>query len=747
VGLIGFLPLFDGPGYESALAAGIVVPIVVAVVTALEIAAARPEPLAAVVRGLSNGAALTFAAYLTTLAHGLRVGFCDVASGSAQIALGPFIGALLAGAWGAVAGVLAGTRTGRRARTAASVVLGALGPIASIAVSVFRFYTSPMIFAYDPFVGHFSGTLYDTVIDSTGLLSYRAGSAATLIAALAGAALVTKGARFGLTLARPVSPPLALVFAAAVAVSLACIANGPALGHWHTSATIARGLGASFEGARCTVLYPSGMPEDDIRTFTRDCDAHMDLGERWLGAPVPFRITVYLFADAAQKASYMGAGDTYIAKPWRREVYIQATSYPHQVIGHELIHVLVGHFARGPFKVAGALGGLIPDPGLIEGVAVAASPRDGDLTPTEWARAMKDLGILPRLKALFAFGFFGQNSAVAYTVSGAFVGYVHDRFGAEAVRGWYGGRTLADVTGHSLEDLERGWHDELDRAVLSDAARAQAKARFERPAIFGRRCPHVVDACKVRAEELRGRGAHDAAIAAYQEALRLDPGDASLKVAIARSLVRAGRVNEATEALQAIAANEGAPRHVRDKAIEELGDIALAAGDGGDAAPRYREVMQRLVDEDALRTLDVKIAAAEDAHARPSVVALLIGHAGRGPDKVRAVELLATWAAEAPDDGLPSYLLARHYVGTGQLAEAAARLDRALARPIAIERVRIEARRLKMVTACGLGDAAAASAAFAAYAAEPGVSASRRGAAQSLVLRCSGSPAGVPRAE
>ena len=53
-----------------------------------------------------------------------------------------------------------------------------------------------------------------------------------------------------------------------------------------------------------------------------------------------------------------------------------AAPYPHPVIGHELAHVLAGSFGEGPFRVAGAAGGLVPNPGLIEGVAVA-QPRQG----------------------------------------------------------------------------------------------------------------------------------------------------------------------------------------------------------------------------------------------------------------------------------------------------------------------------------------------------------------------------------
>ena len=111
MGAVGFLPLFGGPGYESAIAGGLIVPFVVAIVTALEVSPTMVEPFDAFCRGIANGGALAAAAYLTTLLHGLRVGFCDFPGGSAQFALGPGVGALLAGAWGALAGELAATRS------------------------------------------------------------------------------------------------------------------------------------------------------------------------------------------------------------------------------------------------------------------------------------------------------------------------------------------------------------------------------------------------------------------------------------------------------------------------------------------------------------------------------------------------------------------------------------------------------------------------------------------------------------
>jgi tetratricopeptide (TPR) repeat protein len=734
---IGFVPLFDGPGYESALAAGVVLPILVAIATALELSTApAPAPVDALGRGLANGAAFALAAYLVAFLHGLRVGFCDLRGGSVLFALGPGVGALLAGAWGAVAGEMARRRRRPWSRRLIAAAVAALAPLGAIGVSVARFYTSPMVFAYDPFAGYFSGSIYDTVIDPSGLLGYRAGSAATLLAAaiLALHLVRRRDGRLAFRLAG--RPGLLLLGAAALAASLASTALGSRLGHWQTPATIAAALGARTSGERCDVIYPRTMPRADAERFARECDAHLRLAERYFEAPGPGRVTAYLFADAGQKGALMGAGDTYIAKPWRREVYVQAGGYPHPALGHELIHVFAGAFGRGPFRVAGSFGGLLPDPGLIEGVAVAASPPEGDLLPREWAKAMKDLGLLPPLRNLFALGFFGENGATAYTVSGAFVGWVRERYGAAALRAWYGGAALTDVTGASLQDLEGAWHDDLDRATLPDAARAQAKARFDRPAIFGRRCPHVVDACKGRAEGLRAAGDEEGAIAAYREAMALDPGDAGLGIGVARSEVREGKPDEGRRALEGIADGTAA-RHVRDRALEDLGDLALARGDGAEAEARYREVAQRTVDEDQIRTLEVKTFAAHQERARPALVALLVGVRGYAPDRFLAAELLGRWAAEAPDDGLPQYLLARQYLNAGQYDEAAGRLDRALATHLPLPRVEIEAQRLRMVAACATGDAKAAAAMLAAYLAHPTVGAARSEAARTLVERCS----------
>src|SRR5882724_5146250 len=99
---IGFTPLFGGPGYEISLAAGLILPALAAIATAFDTLRRRTEPFESFSRGVASGTVLSLIGYLTTIVHGVRVGFCDAAGGTALFALGPTFGAIMGGAWGAL---------------------------------------------------------------------------------------------------------------------------------------------------------------------------------------------------------------------------------------------------------------------------------------------------------------------------------------------------------------------------------------------------------------------------------------------------------------------------------------------------------------------------------------------------------------------------------------------------------------------------------------------------------------------
>jgi hypothetical protein len=479
LGAIGFLPLFGGPGYEQSLASGLIVPSAAAIAVALELSSRGDvAPLASLGRGLASGASLAGIAFATALLHGLRAGICDFWGGMTFFALTGGFGALMGGTWGVVTAEVCRPR---RRRQTWCVLLGVAGPLCGIVLSLARFCGSPMIFAYDPFFGYFSGTLYDTVVDvRTGLWTYRAGSFATLVGAALVASVLARGEGGKLTLGSERSRQVAVravLGLVALTVSTAVTLEGPALGHWQTSSTIAKRLGGWASGPRCDVVYPDSLLVQQAALLVRDCEEELAADEQRLGTRLEGRLTAFVFADANQKRELMGAADTSIAKPWRREVYVQTAGFPHPVLGHEIAHVVAGSFARWPLRVGG---GLLPNPGLIEGVAVATSPDDDELSGAQWARAMLDLGILPAHEQLFSLGFLGQSAAKSYTVAGAFVAWLQGRWGAAIVRAWYGGASIERLTQRSWSALDADFRAWLRTLTMPEEASAYARAKFER---------------------------------------------------------------------------------------------------------------------------------------------------------------------------------------------------------------------------------------------------------------------------
>ncbi len=716
LGAVGFLPLFGGPGYEHALATGLIVPPLAAIVTALDVLGRDPAetPLGSLGRGVLAG--LTYAALslVTAMIHVLRVGICEVSPALLYFALTAGVGSMLGGAWGAVVGegvhALASRRSMQRLRLAA--VLGAIaGPIAGIVVSVYRFFSSPMIFAFDPFVGYFSGTLYDTVIDAgTPLLTYRLGTLATLIAlALVGSILERdEDHPFGFVLDLRTTPTRVrgLLAFAAMCASVGLVLAGGELGHFSTTESIVKDLGAEKHGPRCDIVYPSTTREQEAQLLLEDCEEEIAMVEQRLGVRGPSRIRAFFFRDENDKKRRMGAAHTYIAKPWREEVYLQVGPYPHAVLGHELAHVIAGSFGDGPFRIAGDLGGYLPNPGLIEGVAVAASPDDEDLTDAQWAHAMLKVGILPPMSRVFSLGFLGDASSKSYTLAGAFIAWTAERWGMSSVRSWYGGGEIVAITGKSWPALDTAFRDYLKTVPLPPEAESFARAKFARPGIFGRKCPHAVDKIRHEADACRESHRFEEAIRLYDDALSKDAIDFASRHSRAVTMRRHTDRERGQKELEALVSRDDVPRTWRDRAEEALADADFIDGNLDRARAHYQALATRSLDEDAARTLEVKKLATEDPAAREAIQPLLLGDEKHGSDPFVGGVALGRWSADAAGQPSPlaSYLVGRNLLQRGFYEKGAVALDTALQGTLPTPRIARETLRQRSIAACALSD-------------------------------------------
>jgi hypothetical protein len=274
------------------------------------------------------------------------------------------------------------------------------------------------------------------------------------------------------------------------------------------------------------------------------------------------------------------------------------------------------------------------------------------------------------------------------------------------VRAWYGGASIEALTGGPLAALDDEFRAWLRTVPMPEEALTYARARFERPSVWGRTCPHVVDALNRNADHCRDQHRSARAIGLYSDALARDPHDWHARLERDRLDIHAPDRRAAADAkadLQRVASDDQAPANWRDRALEAVSDADVLEGNDAAAAEGYRAVAARTLDEDAARTLEVKALGVTDPSARQAVVDLLIGDGEHSPDAWVGAFTLGRWAGAAPS-ALVAYLAGRNLGRHDQWARAASWLDEALTGGLPTVRIQREALRQRVITACVLED-------------------------------------------
>jgi hypothetical protein len=169
------------------------------------------------------------------------------------------------------------------------------------------------------------------------------------------------------------------------------------------------------------------------------------------------------------------------------EIYIQHEAWPHPVLRHELAHVFAGAAGDRLFRLS--MAGVIPQLGLVEGIAVAADRRvTGNVALHQSVRAMRQAGLLPPLEQVFSgLGFWALPSGRAYTVAGSFSRYLLTQYGA--------GKLLAVYhAGGRPQDFARSYGFRLPSCGSSGSSSSKPspcrpkRARSSASGIGGQRC-------------------------------------------------------------------------------------------------------------------------------------------------------------------------------------------------------------------------------------------------------------------
>jgi tetratricopeptide (TPR) repeat protein len=699
------LPLFSVIGSESALALGLLLSpfsAVVALRVGLCAQGKATSQLLVEVVGLSW---LFLATPLSLLAlNALRGQACDPWSGLAFMALGPWPSVTL--------GALIGATASLFPRPLLMLACALLLPLSNVGRAAHDFVTTPGIFAFGHLFGYFPGTLYDRQVDvPTAWYTLRTLTIVISAGLWTFVVLARDPESSRYAFARLARHPLwcaAVVLSAAVTFLMA--RKSHALGHTTSSAHVAHKLGLAVESAHCRVVVPSELSRNEAHGLAEECELRIRQHERALGVREDARITAYFFRSPAEKRALMGAARVYIAKPWRREAYLQLAGLPHPVLAHELAHVVARHASDGPFGVPGKLFGLIPEPTLVEGLAVALEPSSRDeLTPHQWAKAAKLAKVAPPLASLLGPRFLGQNQALAYTLAGSFLRYVLDTYGPAKVRGIYRSGDVPGTLGRSFAELEKSWEAALSALPLPAQAEALARQRFERPGVFSQVCPHLVERLEGELGAVLSAGDGVRAERVCKELLAIDPGNTGTRATYAGTLAERGDTQGVARELRALRGPPSAPASVVARAECLVADASYVRGDFAAARAAYQRLLSAPQAEAELRQLEVKVLALEAGEPMRSITAeLLIGRAGRPPDARTAMHLIRR-LYPLRRDGLAHYLEGRQLALAGRPDLARPLLEAALERGLSTRRLRVEAARNAAVVSFLVGalDAAA----------------------------------------
>ena len=692
------LPLFSVLGFELAFAMALAGSIAAADLGAAAVRRLRATEAPALVKAVSPArlvAELTARAALAHVAalapplailslNGFRVQNCDWWFGLMAYALMPVVSVVIATGLGVACGFITGTRR----------VIGWLAPylvILGFAVhSVWRFYAAPPVFSYNPLVGYFPGNLYDENIDFSAAFYWaRLYQLMWLCALLAAVAVFVDvpdcAARAG---RRPRGQRTKL---GAAAIGFATIAFGlwwhsGSLGFNVNTADIAEALGGRHETEHFIIIYPRGGDiERDIELLAEDHEFRLAQLERTFGLELPGKIRSLYFRSADQKFRWIGARGVYMAKPWRKEIYIHHQSFPHQVLRHEIAHVIAGQFGDPLFHVSVQpfLGmPVLFNVGLIEGIAVASDWPDHftkELTPHQSVKALAELGMLPPIENLMSVGFFSFSPAQSYTVAGSFLRYLYDEHGGVGPLStlYRTGGDFFRAYGRPFTDLAVRWLRMIERIELPEGAAEVVRERFRHRSIFRKVCPHAIARKRQIVSQLERAGRTREAIRVARSICSDSPGEPRYQIQLADLLSRSGEPDKAAAIYDAIAAEENTvSSSLRAQALLRRIDQAARDGDFETANVLLDRAAKLPVNDSLLRNIETRRSVAKTTW--PAAAELRSFFWGDATDALALIEIAEAAIAAEPDSGLAHYLRGRHLISEAQHLQAVVELSVAL---------------------------------------------------------------------
>ena len=607
-------------------------------------------------RTLGGNLTLLIAPLVILLLNALRVENCDLSDGLAFFFLLPVISC----AYATAVGLFFGFWMQRR-------WVGYTSYLAYITVTFLTFLYNlifhPPVFGFHAAFGYFPGPIYDEQISITDSLLIARGTALLLAWFFLSISIIAleSGRRpqpvFSLNWRKlyRIKPRFTEVYPRIQLFILACLLlliylNRGELGLRPTRGYIENALGGLHETEHFNIFYEKGSKiEREIETIARDHEFRYAQLTDYLRTQPTRKVNAYIYTSSDQKKRLIGAGHTLVEDPIGYGFHVNYEPFPHPIIKHELVHALTTDWH--PFlKVSLKLG-------LHEGIAVAADWNEGKLTPHQWSKAMRVLGVAPTIEQIMGLGFWGQASSRSYMIAGSFVRYLVDTYGVEVFKRVFPTGNFRDVYSKSLSELSNEWEAFLDTVPLTPADSTTAEHRLTRRSIFQKRCAHEVAELSAEAWKAYRQSDFARATRLFNRIHEFDPDNPRHLHGLMYAHYRTGDYAQSRDWARKIIAHPAATTRQVADAINMQGDMDWVAGQHETAQTHFQEVSALNASDALNREAHAKLEtlSLESSTAQSRMKQVLIGE----ESSASRLNLLHEVVDEMPEWGLAFYLIGR----------------------------------------------------------------------------------------
>ena len=588
--------------------------------------------------------------------NALRVKNCDLSDGFAFFFLLPVISC----AYATVAGLFFGFWMKRRWGGYSAYLVYI---VVTFLTFVYNLVFHPPVFGFHAAFGYFPGPIYDEQISITGSLLIARGTALLLAWLFLSISIITleSGRRPHPVLTlnwRRVyrfQPRFAEVYPRIQLVVLACLLlliylSRGELGLRPTRGYVERTLGGLHETEHFNIFYEKGSKvEREIEQIARDHEFRYAQLIDYLRTQPTRKVNAYIYTSPEQKKRLIGAGHTLVEDPLGYGYHVNYEPFPHPIIKHELVHALTTDWH--PFlKVSLKLG-------LHEGIAVAADWNEGKLTPHQWSRAMRKLGVAPSIEQIMGLGFWAQASSRSYMLAGSFVRYQVDTYGIAAFKRAFPTGNFRAAYGKSLSELSNEWATFLDTVPLTAADLTIAEHRLKRGSIFQKRCAHEVAELSADAWKAYRQSDFERAIRLFIRIHEFDPDNPRHLRGLMHAHYRTEDYAQASHWARKIIAHPAATTRQVAEAKNVGGDLNWGIGKRESAQALYQEVFTLNASDALNREAYAKLEtlSLESPRVQSHMKQVLIGE----ESNTSRMNLLHEVVDEKPEWGLAHYLIGR----------------------------------------------------------------------------------------